>query len=160
MIIPDDLFYNDPDDRTGPPLTAQMIEAAEQKLGYRLPADYLALLQVRNGGYIQRDSFPFTRPSNSSEQYALVGGISGIGGRDGIDSEYGSQYLIQEWSYPQLGIVIDSDGHTAVMLDYRETEPSGEPAVVYIDTDVEGEPLVIPLAANFGEFIQGLIATD
>ena len=126
MIIPNDLFYNDPDDRTGPPLTPQMIEEAEQKLGYRLPADYLALLHVRNGGYIQRNYFPYVTPSNPNEQYALIGGISGIGGGDGIDSGYGSQYLIEEWGYPQLGIVIDTDGHTAIMFDYRGSGPTDE----------------------------------
>jgi hypothetical protein len=37
-----------------PPLTPEVVAAAETTLGVRLPAAYLSLLQDRNGGYVRR----------------------------------------------------------------------------------------------------------
>ena len=34
-----------------PPLTAAMVAEAEDKIGRKLPAEYLALLEAQNGGY-------------------------------------------------------------------------------------------------------------
>lgn len=56
----------------------------------------------------------------------------------GVDSPLGSAYLITEWGYPAIGVVLcamPSGGHDTAMLDYSESGPDGEPAVAYIDED-------------------------
>jgi SMI1 / KNR4 family (SUKH-1) len=81
----------------------------------------------------------------------------GIGGDWGIDSETGSAYLIAEWDYPDVGVVISSDGHTAFMLDYSKYGPDGEPRVIWVDTETgRGKPDLVVLAPDFGTFLTRL----
>lgn len=83
--------------------------------------------------------------------------LLGIGFEQGIDGELGSAYLVQEWGYPEIGVVIcdtPSGGHDTVMLDYSECGPSGEPRVVYVDEDRS----VLPIAHDFSAFAEALIA--
>lgn len=62
---------------------------------------------------------------------------------------------MQEWGYPDIGLVIcdtPSGGHDTVMLDYSVSGPQGEPRVVYVDEDrVPRE-----LAPTFEDFISNL----
>jgi hypothetical protein len=46
-----------------------------------------------------------------------------------------------------------SGGHDAVMLDYRDCGPEGEPAVVYVDEDRVPQRI----AGSFDEFVAGLM---
>ncbi|MBB2923481.1 hypothetical protein FHR80_002406 [Cellulomonas cellasea] len=78
-----------------------------------------------------------------------------VGGDDGIDSAFGSAYLVAEWDYPDVGVVLldtPSGGHDTVMLDYRRCGPTGEPAVVHVDEDrVPRE-----VAPSFAAFVAAL----
>jgi hypothetical protein len=152
-------FFDDSDYFTGPPLTGAMIRAAETLLGYRLPASYLRLLQVKNGGSPRRKCFP-TGPPDWAEDHVEVTGIAGVGGRWGIDSAHrGSRYMVREWGYPDVGIVIGhtpSAGHDGIMLDYTACGRDGEPRVIHVD--VEGdEPQVRVLAPDLEAFLRGLV---
>ena len=80
----------------------------------------------------------------------------GIGGPQGIDADEGSKYLIGEWGYPEVGVVIASDGHTAVMLDYSLCGPRGEPRIIWVNMEVGDEPEVVVLAPSVGEFLAQL----
>jgi hypothetical protein len=61
-----DDFWGDSGAYTGPPLTDEMVHAAEASVGYKLPESYLGLLRVRNGGTPRRCCFPTpTRPSGA-----------------------------------------------------------------------------------------------
>jgi hypothetical protein len=142
---------------TGPEITDQMISVAEERLGVRLPDSYVRLLRVRNGGEPVRHCYPVSFPTSWAEDHIDVGAILGIGGTQGIDAElFGtprSAYLVAEWGYPPIGIVIcatPSGGHDTVMLDY-----SGggiEPSVVYVDED----RLPRRIADTFEEFVANL----
>ncbi|WP_327240613.1 SMI1/KNR4 family protein [Streptomyces sp. NBC_01318] len=119
------------------------------------------MLLHRNGGAPQRRCCPTTFPTSWADDHFEISGILGIGGSWGIDSSSGrgSSYLISEWEYPDIGVVIrdtPSAGHGAVMLDYSECGPEGEPAVAYIDEDR------IPRRAtqSFGDFLAQLVACD
>lgn len=152
-------FFDDSNYFTGPPLTNEMIRAAEAKLGYKLPESYLRLLRTKNGGSPKRKCFPTGKP-DWAEDHVEVTGVLGIGGAWGIDSEQrGSSYMISEWGYPSVGIFVGqtpSAGHDGVMLDYRECGRDGEPRVIHVD--VEGdEPQVQVLAASFEAFLLGLV---
>jgi hypothetical protein len=156
-------FWDESDEFTGPQLTEQMVRDAERRLGYKLPESYLQLIRSRNGGTPKRRCFPTQEPTSWAEDHIYVCGIRGVGGEWGIDSEsLGSRYMIEEWEYPDVGVVIGetpSGGHDTVMLDYSECGPMGEPRVIHVETEVD-EPEVLVIAANFQTFIDGLVDCD
>jgi hypothetical protein len=151
-------LFEDNDYYTGPPLDSAMIRRAEEDLGVLLPRSYVEVLLLRNGGTPRRRCFATSFPTSWADDHFEITAIRGIGGSWGIDSSSGkgSSYLISEWEYPRIGVVIcdtPSAGHDTVMLDYSECGPEGEPAVAYIDEDR------VPrrVAESFDEFIARLI---
>ena len=151
-----DDFFDDDEEGECPQLKPAMVRAAEKSLGYRLPAAYVDLLKVRNGGYLKRSFFPTTKCPRWAEDHVAFDHIMGIG-EEGIDDELGSKYLIAEWDYPDVGVVISSDGHTAFMLDYRKCGKEGEPRVIWIDVETGGKgPNVVVLAPDFASFLEKL----
>src|SRR4051812_11854164 len=158
----EDDFWKDPGEYTGPPLTDAMARAAEASVGYKLPEAYLRMLRVRNGGTPRRCCFPTPMRRSGADDHVWGTGIRGIGGSWGIDSEdLGSRYMIEEWGYPDVGIVVGqtlSGGHDTVMLDYSECGPRGEPRVIHVETETEdGEPVMLVLAPDFESFVLGLV---
>lgn len=152
-----DVFEED-DYYTGPPLDIDMVYRVEGDLGVRLPCSYIETLLVRNGGTPRNRCYPTDFPTSWADDHFEISGIRGIGGSWGIDSSSGrgSSYLISEWGYPEIGVVIcetPSAGHDTVMLDYSECGLQGEPAVVYVDEDR------VPrrIAQSFGEFLARLV---
>ena len=139
----------------GPPLTDELVRAAEDALGYKLPAAYLDLLRVQNGGLPRRRCVPV------GQGRLEITGLYGVGGWYGIDNpDRGSRYMIREWGYPSAGVVIaptPSGGHEAIMLDYSECGPAGVPQAVRVETE-GGRPDVTVLAPDFASFVAGLVA--
>lgn len=152
-------FFDEDDHYTGPPLTEEMIRAAQAQLRYILPASYLQLLRVKNGGSPKRKCFP-TGLAGWADDHVEISGIRGIGGTWGIDSEQrGNRFMIQEWGYPDIGILFGqtpSAGHDGVMLDYSECGQNGEPRVIHVDTEVD-EPRIRVLAPDLETFLLGLV---
>lgn len=147
----------------GPPLTSEMVRAAEEALGYRLPEAYLGVLRIKNGATLklEHSCFPVEESTSYASDHVGVDAILGIGHPHGIDGERGSRYMIEEWGYPDVGVVIGSTpggGHTTVMLDYRDCGPKGEPRVIYVVAgEVVGEKCrVVELAPDFESFLRGL----
>jgi hypothetical protein len=138
----------------GPELTDELVLAAEQAVGYLLPASYRELLRVQNGGLPKRRCFPVGR------RFVEITGLYGVGGWYGIDSpDRGSQYMIKEWEYPAVGIVIaptPSAGHDTIMLDYSECGPTGEPRVIHVETECAPTRVRV-LAPDFAAFVAGLV---
>ncbi|MEJ2857867.1 MULTISPECIES: SMI1/KNR4 family protein [unclassified Saccharothrix] len=134
-----DPFWEEDPYYTGPPLTEDLVRGAETSLGVRLPRAYLGLLARRNGGTPRRRCVFTPFPTSWAPDHFEIRGLRGIGGKWGIDSpDLGSRYMVEEWGYPDVGVVIcqlPSAGHDTVMLDYRDCGPEGEPAVVYVDED-------------------------
>lgn len=157
-------WFDDDDCDTGPPITDEMVRNAEKELGYKLPKSYIELLRVKNGGSPALSCFPTKEPTGWAPDHVEVMCIYGIGGEDGIDTESGSSYLIGEWGYPDVGVVIGmtpSAGDEAIMLDYSQCGPQGEPRVIYVDVETkDGKPHVVVLAENFEEFLQGFKSKD
>ena len=138
-----------------PPLTQAMVRAAEKQLGYRLPDAYVELLRFRNGGYLAKTRFPTTATRWSSDHVPFYQ-LMGIGYEAGIDGPMGSAFLIAEWGYPDVGVVISSEGHTAFILDYSQCGPQGDPRVLWVDLEVGDVPMVVELAPDFASFLDGL----
>jgi len=148
---------------TEPPPSDELIARVEADLGYRLPAFYVALMRVRNGGIPRNTRFPTTEATSWADDHIAITGIAGIG----YDKEYslcgglGSQFMLDEWGYPAIGVVVGdcpSAGHDLVMLDYRACGPTGEPAVVHVDQ--EADYAITPLAPNFESFVRGLVSEE
>lgn len=138
-----------------PPFTDHLLRSAEARLGYRLPSSYVDVLREQNGGTLVRGCYPTSFATSWAPDHVELTALLGIGGERGIDAEFGSAYLIEEWSYPSIGVVLaatPSGGHDTVMLDYSSCPPSDEPTVVFVDEDR------VPrlLAPTFAEFFGGL----
>ncbi|WP_218126403.1 SMI1/KNR4 family protein [Glycomyces sambucus] len=74
---------------TGQSLTPGMVEDAERTLGVRLPAAYLAMLRVRNGGVLRKCRFDTTFPTSWADDHFAVQALLGIGGINGVDAAVG-----------------------------------------------------------------------
>ena len=75
--------------------------------------------------------------------------------------EFGSQFWIEAWGYPPIGIYFadcPSAGHDMLCLDYRDCGPLGEPSVVHVDQEFDYK--VTPVAEDFASFIRDLEADE
>lgn len=59
----------------------EMIASVEQELGYKLPASYVELMRIQNGGLVEKSCFPTTESSSWADDHIAVTGIMGIGRR-------------------------------------------------------------------------------
>lgn len=158
-------FWSDEDYFTSPgEATDERVAEVEKLLGYKLPALYVELLRIRNGGSPINTCFPVGTPDDPEEWYYVIESICGLGGKWGLDSDdLGSRFMIEEWGYPEIGIVFGespSGGHDAMMLDYRGCGPQGEPAVVHVSVETDEEPTITPLADSFEQFVRALVHRD
>ncbi|MGF9700308.1 SMI1/KNR4 family protein [Paenibacillus sp. MABNR03] len=143
-----------------PPFDENEIVSTEQELGYKLPASYIQLMNTQNGGVPARTVFPTEEATSWAEDHIAITSILGIGNVKSysLTGDMGSRFMIEDWGYPDLGIVIcdcPSAGHDVVMLDYRFCGPPGEPCVVHVDQEDDYE--ITYLAPNFEAFIRGLV---
>lgn len=139
----------------------KLIAEIEEELGYKLPESYIWLMKQHNGGIPSNDCFPCDEPTSWAEDHIAITGIMGIGRNKNytICGELGSQFMIEEWGYPNIGVAIcdcPSAGHDMIFLDYRECGPQGEPKVVHIDQECDYD--ITPLADSFEDFIRGLVS--
>ncbi|MED5810755.1 SMI1/KNR4 family protein [Mycolicibacterium sp. 050232] len=144
------------------PLTDELLDTTEQRLGVRLPESLVALLRAQNGGYLQV-GFPEDEEYNTTHDI-----IRGIGSKfpclqknawwHDDDDDFEPRPAGAEWLVP-----FDGDGHWDLCLDYRRspTDPAGlrtNPAVVVIDTEVYDDADVESfVAASFDEYLAQLV---
>lgn len=137
---------------THPALTDGVLADCEALLGVTLPAEYVALLRVRNGGVVSRgySAFPIGVPTSWAPDHVPFETCAGIGA--GYPSITESAYLNNEWGQPEEFVLLHGGGHYWIALDYRSGR-AAEPSVVWFDNEV-GED--VKLADSFGAFLQGL----
>jgi len=140
------------------PLTPELLASVEHALKYKLPASYVALMQTQNGGIPKRTNH-CTEPTSWAEDHIAITGILGIahGKENSVCGEFGSQFWIDEWGYPPIGVYFadcPSAGHDMVCLDYRECGLAGEPKVVHVDQEFDFK--ITFVAENFESFVRGL----
>ena len=141
------------------PPSDELIASVEDELGYKLPAAYIWLMKQHNGGIPVNTCYPCDEPTCWADDHVAITGIFGIGREKSCSlcGELGSQFMIDEWEYPAIGVAIcdcPSAGHDMIFLDYRACGPQGEPAVVHVDQ--ENDYKITHLADSFEEFIRGL----
>lgn len=136
-----------------PPLTDDLVSVAEKQLGVKLPAEYLALLRVQNGGYTHGFGFPMTRPTTWAKDHVPLNDMTGIVTDPDIRTAQNildTGYMTDEWGLPPRQALLSGDGHWWITLDYR----SGDcPSVAWIDVEC-GED--IQVAPTFAAFLDGL----
>ncbi|AZS18500.1 SMI1/KNR4 family protein [Paenibacillus lutimineralis] len=144
------------------PVTDEQISSVEEQLVFKLPASYINMMKIHNGGIPHATRYPVGQPTSHGKDYIVISGIFGIG-RDkpkSLCGKRGSRYMIENYNYPEIGVVICdcSSAGDAVMLDYRPSGNDGEPEVIYVDRESNNK--TIKLADNFEAFIQGLMKAE
>lgn len=136
-----------------------LIASIETELGYKLPASYIELMRVQNGGLVNKSCFPTAEGNSWADDHIVITGIMGIGREKtySVCGELGSRFMMGEWGYPDDGVYIcdcPSAGHDMILLDYSKCGKNGEPEVMHVDQ--EGDYKKIFLAKDFETFIKGL----
>ncbi|NME72109.1 SMI1/KNR4 family protein [Flammeovirga aprica] len=124
-----------------PKLTDEIIEGAEQKLGYKLPNEFIELLKVQNGGYIRKN----LEESVNDKIYGIGPYFPSI---TDVDWE---EY--KDWvSFELEGLIpFDGDGHWYICLDYRNNKST--PEITYVDTECDNQEKV---ADSFSDYLSQL----
>ena len=143
--------------------TPALIASIEEELGYKLPAFYIEMMMYQNGGMPNNTCFPTKAPTSWADNHIAITGIFGIGRKKpySLCGPYGSQFMIDEWGYPEIGVCVcdcPSGGHDMIMLDYRKNGKNGEPEVVHVDQ--ESDYQITFLARDFETFVRGLVHGD
>ncbi len=139
-------------DEPPPPLDPSEVARLEALLAVRLPSALVALLRVRNGGYLRRSRFRYR--AGDVEDVVSVSSLTGIGIGGGVDDLFRVPYLRGEWEVPEWAVMLSGDGHTWVALDYRG---SAEPSVVYLEESRRDDGFTVTeLAPSFDVFLEGL----
>lgn len=126
----------------------ETIAIVEEKLQLKLPADYVHLMKIQNGGYLRKSTFKM------KDEEITVGELYGISANE-EEGILTTIYMREEWELPEDIILLNDDGHTWVFLDYRKNQE--QPSVSYIDLELE---IDLVLASNFTDFINGLYEDD
>src|SRR3954454_19521731 len=131
-----------------------MVAEAERQLGVKLPAEYLALLRIQNGGYTHGFGFPMSRPTAWAADHVPLDELFGIvtdPGHRTAQNILQTEYMTREWGLPARQVLLTGDGHWWISLDYR----SGEvPSVTWLAID-HGQD--IQVAPSFAAFLDGLL---
>ncbi|EDY19191.1 conserved hypothetical protein [Chthoniobacter flavus Ellin428] len=143
----------------GAPITDEAVAAVERALGYKLPASYVEFMGYQNGGIPFRTNHRTNERTTWAADHIAISGLYSVGGEKACSllGEFGSQFWIEEWGYPPIGIYFadcPSAGHDMVCLDYRACGPAGEPQIVHVDQ--EWDYHIVRVAENFESFIRGL----
>ncbi|MEU0558209.1 SMI1/KNR4 family protein [Dactylosporangium sp. NPDC006015] len=142
-----------------PPLTDELVVAAERHLDVTLPPDLLRLLRLQNGGVIADswDACPAETNFYADDHvpFERLYGI-GLGGQAETMTLLDTPYLVQEWGLPSPVVLLSGDGHCWIALDYRKCGPTGNPSVVWIDDEMNHELLLAP---DFRAFVERLTAS-
>ncbi len=141
------------------PCTPDAVAAVELDLGYKLPAAYVELATVHNGGMPSKSAHRTATRTSCADDHVAISGIFSIGRHKdcSLSGRTGSRFFIDDWRYPPIGVYFadcPSAGHDMLCLDYRACGPQGEPAVVHVDQ--ERDYAITPVAPDFESFIRGL----
>lgn len=132
-------FWAEPDDDTkkyiGQPLTDELIRSVEEKIGYKLPESYIALMRVQNGGRPKRPDFVtcdlsdiilcIRHPEVPTVWFATIETLFSV-------EELPKRCLI---GGVEIGIIRDNNNKCgSIYFDYRVCGPHGDPCVRFSDS--------------------------
>lgn len=116
-------------------------------------------MNERNGGAPTRNChLTKSRTSWADDHVAMTAFLLiGADRMYSICGEHGSQFMIDEWGYPPIGVYFadcPSAGHDMLCLDYSSCGVSGEPRVVHMDQEIDYT--ITHVADTFEQFVLGL----
>ncbi|MDO7906254.1 SMI1/KNR4 family protein [Paenibacillus sp. JX-17] len=140
------------------PPTDEQIASVEEELVFKLPASYVQMMKLHNGGVPSQRYYP--AGTSGAAGFVEVAAILGIG-RDkpySLCGEQGSRSRVIHENYPEFGVIIGecTAPGEVIMLDYRPSGNDGEPEVVHVNKDQNFK--VTHLAPDFASFVKGLMA--
>lgn len=140
-----------------PPLTDEMLASAEKGLDVKLPALFVELLRLQNGGYTKGFAFPMIEKTSWAEDHIPLSDMFGIVTNHSVDTALNilqTPYLTNEWGLPERQVLLTGEGHWWITLDYRG---GTEPTVKWIDVERGDE---VHIADSFEDFFNGLVPED
>ncbi|RRJ62736.1 SMI1/KNR4 family protein [Paenibacillus oralis] len=142
------------------PPSDELIASVEEELVFKLPAFYVQMMKIHNGGVPRNRFFPLGEASGGTKGNIEITGILGIGRekKHSLCGTAGSRFRIDNEGYPEFGVIIGECPAESgvVMLDYRESGNDGEPEVVHVDKGNRFK--VTKLTPSFEAFIRGLVS--
>lgn len=144
-------------------VSAALLRAVEDALGFRLPVSYVEFMKFQNGGIPAHRVHRMSSPTSWANDHIAISGIYAIGSTKpySLCGTLGSQFMIDEWGYPAIGVYFadtPSAGHEMLCLDYRNASARREPPVVYVDQELDYKITVV--APNFEALVRGLVSSD
>lgn len=136
-----------------PALTDIMVAHAQRTLGVTLPATYVDLLRIKNGGSTRGFVCP-TKQRAYGDDYVVLGSMWGIGATKDDGEGYNillTPDMIEVWELPPKQVLLMGEGHWWLSLDYRTKK---DPSVAYLDVD---EGLDVTVSDSFDEFFAALL---
>ncbi|HWL10888.1 MAG TPA: SMI1/KNR4 family protein [Planctomicrobium sp.] len=137
-----------------PSITDEMIRIAESRLSIKLPASYVDLLRIQNGGYTHGFAFPMTQRTSWADDHVPLHDLAGIV----IDPQHrtaenllDTEYMTNEWGLPRRQALLSGDGHWWISLDYRN---GPTPSVIRLDVECDQQ---VQIAQTFDDFLNGLV---
>jgi SMI1-KNR4 cell-wall len=120
--------------------TDKLIKSIEEEIGYKLPASYIEMMKLHNGGLPKNTCYPTSKKTSWADDHIAITGIMGIGRTKtySLCGQLGSKFMISEWRYPKIGVCVcncPSAGHDMIMLDYSKCGKEGEPQVIHVDQE-------------------------
>ena len=101
-------FYNHP------PLTDEILSLAEETLAVKLPAEYVDLLRIQNGGFTAGFAFPTSARTTWAENHVPLEELKGIVIGDVMNTAQNllsNSYFCEEWGLPPKQVLVAGDGH-------------------------------------------------
>ncbi len=147
----DNNYYNNP------PLTPEMILAAQALLQVTLPQAYIDLLKISNGGYTKGFEYVIDIPTNYVGCNIPLPELFGIVTDESHETTHNilhTEYISREWGLPVRQVLLSGEGPSWLTLDYRDSD---SPLVRWIDVESDEDILV---AESFEVFIEGLVPAN
>lgn len=132
-----------------PPLTNQIVQDTEQRLGIKLPQSFIQFCKIQNGGALAKNDF--TNP-----KYKVEFSVDSLLGIDPFLGIGFTPTLQKEWNIQAGLIIISGEEDDWIALDYRRNSRI-EPTVVWFNAE-KGK--ICTVAKNFEDFIQTLVDPD
>jgi len=138
----------------------ELVRWSEDRLGVRLPRDYIDVLRTRPGSRLRLGGILLDRKPPRKlgvDQFYSFDQIHGLHRTNWNCLPDTAATAHSEWDVPKLLIPFDGDGHWWLCFDYRAAGPDAEPSITYYDTEIGGE---FKVAESFAELLRRLICPD